>query len=77
MRGNENMKLKQPQHLQLIDTGSNNPLCCHLKLENQACGFVFCKQDLAMKTANENNCSVILANDPDSDRMALAEKQPK
>ena len=30
-----------------------------------------------MKTANENGCSVILANDPDSDRMALAEKQPK
>jgi len=30
-----------------------------------------------MKTANENKCSVILANDPDSDRMALAEKQPK
>lgn len=30
-----------------------------------------------MKTANENNCSVILANDPDSDRMALVEKQPK
>ena len=30
-----------------------------------------------MKTANENNCSVILANEPDSDRMALAEKQPK
>ncbi|XP_078369172.1 phosphopentomutase-like [Oculina patagonica] len=32
--------------------------------------------DLAMKAANENNCTVILANDPDSDRMALAEKQP-
>ncbi|XP_073253701.1 phosphopentomutase-like [Porites lutea] len=32
--------------------------------------------DLAMNTANESNCTVILANDPDSDRMALAEKQP-
>ncbi|RMX38377.1 hypothetical protein pdam_00005487 [Pocillopora damicornis] len=32
--------------------------------------------DLAMNTANENGCSIILANDPDSDRMALAEKQP-
>ncbi|XP_015765502.1 PREDICTED: phosphoglucomutase-2-like [Acropora digitifera] len=31
---------------------------------------------LAMKTADENSCNVILANDPDSDRMALAEKQP-
>lgn len=30
-----------------------------------------------MKTANENYCTVILANDPDSDRMALAEKQPR
>ncbi len=30
-----------------------------------------------MKAANENNCTVILANDPDSDRMALAEKQPR
>ena len=32
-------------------------------------------QYLAMKTADENSCTVILANDPDSDRMALAEKQ--
>ena len=32
--------------------------------------------DLAMKTASENGSTVILANDPDSDRMALAEKQP-
>lgn len=32
--------------------------------------------NLAMKTADENYCTVILANDPDSDRMALAEKQP-
>ena len=30
-----------------------------------------------MKTGNENNCTIILANDPDSDRMALAEKQPR
>lgn len=38
--------------------------------------FQFCTKDLAMNTANENGCSIILANDPDSDRMALAEKQP-
>lgn len=30
-----------------------------------------------MNAANESNCTVILANDPDSDRMALAEKQPR
>lgn len=30
-----------------------------------------------MNTANESNCTVILANDPDADRMALAEKQPR
>ena len=34
-------------------------------------------QYLAMKTADENSCPVILANDPDSDRMALAEKQAR
>ena len=39
--------------------------------------FTTCTQDLAMNTANESNCTVILANDPDSDRMALAEKQPR
>lgn len=32
--------------------------------------------DLSIKTANENDSSVILANDPDSDRLAIAEKQP-
>ncbi|XP_072041003.1 phosphopentomutase-like [Amphiura filiformis] len=31
--------------------------------------------DLAQKTADENNSTVILANDPDADRFALAEKQ--
>ncbi|CAD5118485.1 DgyrCDS7184 [Dimorphilus gyrociliatus] len=31
--------------------------------------------NLAMKTADENDCKVILANDPDADRLALAEKQ--
>lgn len=33
--------------------------------------------DLSFKTANENNSTVILANDPDADRLAVAEKQPK
>lgn len=33
--------------------------------------------DLSFKTANENNSMVILANDPDADRMAAAEKNPK
>lgn len=33
--------------------------------------------DLSFKTANENNSTVILANDPDADRLAIAEKQPK
>ncbi|XP_076062732.1 phosphoglucomutase 2 isoform X2 [Oratosquilla oratoria] len=32
--------------------------------------------DLSMKTANENNSTVILANDPDADRLAVAEKLP-
>lgn len=32
--------------------------------------------DLAIKTANESNSTIILANDPDADRLALAEKQP-
>lgn len=36
------------------------------------CGFL---QTLAVKTADENGCSVILANDPDADRLAIAEKQ--
>jgi phosphoglucomutase/phosphopentomutase len=30
---------------------------------------------LAIRTANENNSTVILANDPDADRLAVAEKQ--
>ncbi|ELU07916.1 hypothetical protein CAPTEDRAFT_179932 [Capitella teleta] len=30
--------------------------------------------DLAIQTANENNCTVIVANDPDADRLALAER---
>lgn len=30
--------------------------------------------DLSFKTANENNSTVILANDPDADRLAIAEK---
>ena len=33
--------------------------------------------DLAMQTADENDCQVILANDPDADRLAVAEKMPK
>ena len=31
--------------------------------------------NLAIKTANENNSTIILANDPDADRLAVAEKQ--
>jgi phosphoglucomutase/phosphopentomutase len=31
--------------------------------------------NLAIKTANENNSTVIVANDPDADRLAVAEKQ--
>lgn len=30
--------------------------------------------NLAIKTAGETNCSLILANDPDADRLAVAEK---
>lgn len=30
--------------------------------------------DLSFKTADENDCSIILANDPDADRLAVAEK---
>ncbi|CAL4067338.1 unnamed protein product, partial [Meganyctiphanes norvegica] len=32
--------------------------------------------DLSFKTANENDSTVILANDPDADRLAVAEKLP-
>ena len=32
--------------------------------------------NLAIKTANENNSTIILANDPDADRLAVAEKTP-
>ncbi|XP_055712010.1 phosphopentomutase [Phlebotomus papatasi] len=32
---------------------------------------------LSIKLANETNCNVILANDPDADRLACAEKNPQ
>ena len=32
---------------------------------------------LSIKTADENNSTVILANDPDADRLQMAEKQKK
>ena len=31
---------------------------------------------MAIETANKEGCSVIIANDPDVDRMAVAEKHP-
>ena len=31
---------------------------------------------LAKKTADENDVDVVVANDPDADRLAVAEKQP-
>jgi len=33
--------------------------------------------NLAMACADKNKCTVILANDPDADRLAVAEKLPK
>ena len=30
-----------------------------------------------MKTADQHNSPIILANDPDADRLAIAEKLPK
>ncbi len=32
--------------------------------------------DLAIQTARRHNCRIILANDPDADRMAVAEQNP-
>ena len=32
---------------------------------------------LSIETADKNNSTVILANDPDADRFQLAEKQPE
>lgn len=50
-------------------------------MKNLAClstVFLFnCSQDLAIKTADANGSTVILATDPDADRLALAEKQPE
>jgi len=33
--------------------------------------------DLSIRTAENNNSTIILANDPDADRLAVAEKQSK
>jgi len=35
------------------------------------------QQDLAIKTADAHGSTIILATDPDADRLALAEKQPE
>ena len=37
--------------------------------------ITYCVQMLAMKAADEGSSRVILANDPDADRLAVAEKQ--
>ncbi len=34
-------------------------------------------QDLSFKTADDCGSTVVLANDPDGDRLAVAEKQPE
>jgi len=39
--------------------------------------FMFNRQELSIKTADANGSTVILATDPDADRLALAEKQPE
>lgn len=36
-----------------------------------------CCLELSIKLAEERNCTIILANDPDADRLAVAEKDEK
>lgn len=33
--------------------------------------------ELSFKCADKNNCNLIIANDPDADRFAMAEKRPQ
>lgn len=39
--------------------------------------FIWCLEKLAMETAKKHNISVIIANDPDADRLAAAELQSR